>query len=213
MIRAPHLIFVSADPGLLSHWQRALDRRAAVTVSRFVDAQKQITASSNAVVWLDLSVPDIAAWTHPVWVKLLTLQKVKVVATSSNPNDNEAIQALDAGCAAYCHAFADAATLLQVKEVVQAGHVWIGPTLMQRLIHSAHRAAPSNTPIRVDWGEGLTQREREVAVLAANGASNHDISRDCNISERTVKAHLSAVFDKLNLTDRLQLALRVHGIH
>lgn len=212
MTRAPHLLFVSADAGLLNHWQRALDRRVAATYSRFMDLQPP-ASSCDTVVWLDLSVPDIAAWTHPTWAKLIKTQQMKVVAASSNPNDHEAIQALDAGCAAYCHAFADAATLLQVKEVVQAGHVWIGPTLMQRLIHSAHRAAPSNTPIRTDWGDGLTQREREVAVLAANGASNHAIAQDCKISERTVKAHLSAVFDKLNLTDRLQLALRVHGIH
>ena len=53
----------------------------------------------------------------------------------------------------------------------------------------------------------------EVAILAANGASNLAIARDCKISERTVKAHLSAVFEKLNLTDRPPLALRVHGIH
>ena len=52
-----------------------------------------------------------------------------------------------------------------------------------------------------------------MAVLAANGASNQAIATDCGISERTVKAHLTAVFEKLNLTDRLQLALRVHGIH
>ncbi|OGB22119.1 MAG: hypothetical protein A3I66_09710 [Burkholderiales bacterium RIFCSPLOWO2_02_FULL_57_36] len=212
MTRAPHLLFVSADPGLLNHWQRALDRCVTTTYSRLIDVPPP-ASSGDMVVWLDLSVPDIAAWTHPIWAKLLKTQQMKVVAASSNPNDNEAIQALDAGCAAYCHAFADAATLLQVKEVVQAGHVWIGPTLMQRLIHSAHRAAASSMPPQLDWGNGLTQREREVAVLAANGASNQDISRDCSISERTVKAHLSAVFDKLNLTDRLQLALRVHGIH
>ena len=101
---------------------------------------------------------------------------------------------------------------MQVKQVVQAGHVWIGKTLMQQLIQSAGRAAALMSVI-ADWGDGLTLREREVAILAANGASNHAISLDCKISERTVKAHLSSVFDKLNLTDRLQLALRVHGIN
>jgi DNA-binding NarL/FixJ family response regulator len=65
---------------------------------------------------------------------------------------------------------------------------------------------------QIAWSEGLTQREVEIAVLAANGASNSLIASQCNISERTVKAHLSAVFSKLNITDRLQLALRVHGI-
>ena len=62
------------------------------------------------------------------------------------------------------------------------------------------------------WSETLTAREKQVALLAAQGASNQRIAEDCDITERTVKAHLSAVFDKLGVTDRLQLALKVHGI-
>ena len=82
---------------------------------------------------------------------------------------------------------------------------------MHRLLHGARALAPSGKPA-VQWDQGLTQREREVALLAANGASNSDIATECGISERTVKAHLTAVFAKINITDRLQLALRVHGI-
>jgi DNA-binding NarL/FixJ family response regulator len=212
MTRALNLIFVSADTGLLQHWQHALDRRVATVVSQFSEIP-QSTSSAMTMLWVDLSLHDLPAWTHPRWTPLLTNPKVKVVAASSNPNDEQAIPALDAGCSAYCHAFADAVTLLQVKEVVQSGHVWVGPTLMQRLIRSANLVSNVKTASNADWGEGLTQREREVAIFAANGASNLDIARNCRISERTVKAHLSAVFEKLNLTDRLQLALRVHGIH
>jgi DNA-binding NarL/FixJ family response regulator len=58
----------------------------------------------------------------------------------------------------------------------------------------------------------LTAREREIAKLAARGTSNLQIAETCDISERTVKAHMSSIFDKLSITDRLQLALRVHGI-
>lgn len=211
MTRALKLVFVSTDTGLLQHWQRALDRRAATLVAHLSDLPLTVS-TQGAIVWVDLSLHNLPAWTHPDWATLLANPSVKIIAASSNPHDDQAIAALDAGCSAYCHAFADAATLLQVKEVVQSGHVWVGPSLMQRLIRSASRVSPAlNTPS--DWGEGLTQREREVAIFAANGASNQEIARNCSISERTVKAHLSAVFEKLNLTDRLQLALRVHGIH
>ncbi len=82
---------------------------------------------------------------------------------------------------------------------------------MQRLLGSVQKVA-SQSLSDVSWRESLTQREVEVALLAANGASNSAIALQCNISERTVKAHLGAVFIKLNITDRLQLALRVHGI-
>jgi DNA-binding NarL/FixJ family response regulator len=206
------LVLVSNDAGLLEHWQRTFHPGKQILASRFKDLC-QHSLTPNTLVWIDLSLPDIPRWSGDQWKHLLHGQKVRVVAASSNPKDSEAIEALDAGCAAYCHAFSDAGTLLQVAQVVQAGHVWIGKTLMQRLIQSAGRAAGLSHEPAADWGGGLTQREREVAILAANGASNHHISLDCKISERTVKAHLSAVFEKLNLTDRLQLALRVHGVN
>jgi DNA-binding NarL/FixJ family response regulator len=212
MSRSPRQVFVTADTGLLGHWQRTFKRGASVVLSDFTELL-QTDASVTTVIWLDLSLADVLHWHHPSWAKLLQTKKLKVIATSSNPKDSEAIQALDAGCSGYCHAFSDAATLLQVKQVVEAGHIWIGKTLMHRLIQNASTAAVREPVAADDWSDGLSPREREVAIFAANGASNHDIARDCKISERTVKAHLSAVFDKLNLTDRLQLALRVHGIH
>lgn len=205
-------VFVSNDAGLLAHWQRVLQPDDAVVVSQFNDLLS-LTLLPDTLALIDLSMPNLPLWNDPQWQLLVHKRQVRLVAASSNPKDDEAIEALDAGCSAYCHAYSDAATLIQVTQVVQAGHVWIGKTLMQRLIQSAGRVSlPVTVPV-VDWSTGLTPREREVAVLAANGASNHHISLDCNISERTVKAHLSAVFEKLNLTDRLQLALRVHGIH
>ena len=63
-----------------------------------------------------------------------------------------------------------------------------------------------------NWATPLTEREREVAQLAAVGDSNLSIALALGITERTVKAHLKAVFEKLDLSDRLQLALRVHGV-
>lgn len=212
MSRPLKFILVSSDTGLIEHWQRAFRPGNQVIASRFSDLWR-LKLAQDTLVLIDLSLIDVPLWNDEQWKRLVHGQTARVVAASSNPKDDEAIKALDAGCAAYCHAFSDAATLIQVAQVVQAGHVWIGKTLMQRLIQSAGRVAALAAEPVADWRDGLTLREREVAVLAANGASNHHISLDCKISERTVKAHLSSVFDKLNLTDRLQLALRVHGIH
>lgn len=206
------LIFVASDAGLIAHWTRAFKKPKPSIFSNFPELA-QSPYSSPALVWLDLSSAFPPKWSNPNWTELVNTNRFKFIAASSNPTDNEAIQALDAGCSGYCHAFSDAATLVQVRQVVEAGHVWIGKTLMNRLIQSANSAAITKEPVSEDWGLGLSTREKEIAILAANGASNQAISQDCKIAERTVKAHLSAVFEKLNLTDRLQLALRVHGIH
>lgn len=212
MKRFPNTILVTHDTGLLAHWQKVFGR-SKQTVAHQIDDFFQIQPPAPCVAWIDLSLTGRPAWTAEIWRKVLHTDRMRVVAASSNPNDNEGVLALDAGCAAYCHAFSDSSTLKQVREVVEAGHVWIGRTLMQRLLQSVNQVTPSLAASDGTWRERLTQREVEVAVLAANGASNHAIAIQCRISERTVKAHLSAVFNKLNITDRLQLALRVHGIH
>jgi DNA-binding NarL/FixJ family response regulator len=212
MKRSPNTILVTHDQGLLAHWKKALGTTKQ-TVASEIEAFFQVNPPVPCVAWIDLSIARRPDWAANVWRPILQSEHIRVVAASSNPNDNEAMQALDAGCAAYCHAFSDAATLKQVREVVDAGHVWIGKNLMQRLLHGINHALPRAPAPDAAWREGLTAREIEVANLAANGASNLAIATQCQISERTVKAHLSAVFNKLNITDRLQLALRVHGIH
>ncbi len=203
-------LFLSQDVGLLSHWKKALKGNKGPTYPA-LSAIATNTLTESALLWIDLSTPRLPAWNHPDWAPLLRHTHVRVVATSSNPKDTEAVTALDAGCAGYCHAYADAATLRQVEQVVRVGHVWIGTNLMQKLIQTANHVA-AQTPTTDAWALTLTAREKQVALLAAKGASNQDIANQCDISERTVKAHLSAVFDKLGIADRLQLTLKVHGI-
>jgi DNA-binding NarL/FixJ family response regulator len=205
-------ILVTQDQGLLAHWQSAFGKRN----SRHADGLTNISKRQRdfpVTIWVDEAIPDMPNWRAEEWQSLFALDHVQVVAASSNPNDEKAIQALDAGCAGYCHAFATSATLKQVQQVIDAGQVWIGKNLMQRLLHGTSRLVGKKNDATPEWSKELTEREREVAVLAANGASNLAISTNFGITERTVKAHLSAAFVKLNITDRLQLALRVHGIN
>jgi DNA-binding NarL/FixJ family response regulator len=204
-------LFVSHDQGLIAHWQTAFEETNPLVIGQ-MDEFFRYKSKSPCVVWLDVSLPMRPNWDSASWAAVLQSDHFRVIAASSNPNDNDAMLALDAGCVAYCHAFSDTATLKQVRDVVEAGQVWIGKNLMQRLLHGVSRLLPKTATPDAAWREGLTAREIEVAILAANGASNQSIAVQCKISERTVKAHLSAVFVKLNITDRLQLALRVHGI-
>jgi DNA-binding NarL/FixJ family response regulator len=203
--------YATHDAGLLQHWKESLPASQAPSASNFGELLA-LPLPEGAVIWLDLVLPDLPMWQSSAWGPLFQRQRYKVIATSSNPKDAEGIAALDAGCAGYCHAYTDGTTLRQIADVVLAGNFWIGPTLMQRLIRSANQAGALVQTLPSDWSATLTQREKQIATLAAKGASNLDIATTCNISERTVKAHLSAVFDKLRVADRLQLTLKVHGI-
>ncbi len=80
---------------------------------------------------------------------------------------------------------------------------------MRRLMNGlAARATPAPVPVL----PALSQRERQVAEAAARGATNKEIARAMGITERTVKAHLTAAYEKLGVRDRMQLSLLIHGV-
>src|SRR5690606_19299055 len=117
-------------------------------------------------------------------------------------------QVLAAGAIGYVHAYSPSQSLDTVLQTVAAGNVWMGPTLLARLLRDINQGMPPNG----NWDQGLTAREKEDAQRAAIGHSNQAIADALDITERTVRAHLSAVFEKLGVNDRLFLALKVHGI-
>jgi DNA-binding NarL/FixJ family response regulator len=206
------LIFLTQDKGLEAHWANAFNNQEALTVNRLSDIVT-LQAKPNSTLWIDLACLDKAPNLEDSWKPLLADLNLKIIATSSNPSEEEALELLDLGFMGYCHAYSDIPTLIQVNEVISSGNVWIGRNLMQRLLRRVAEVTPITADKKSDCLEQLTLREREIAVLASNGASNQAIAIQCAITERTVKAHLGTVFQKLNIADRLQLALRVHGIN
>src|SRR5262249_3119435 len=102
----------------------------------------------------------------------------------------------------------DTATQLLVKSIrcVVAGEFWIGRGNVQGLIQAlqlAHAAQPEDPVKRF----GLTARELEVIHTIVEGYSNKEIAQRFSISEQTVKHHLSSIFDKVGVSNRLELAL------
>jgi DNA-binding NarL/FixJ family response regulator len=134
---------------------------------------------------------------------------VPIVVLSNVPEDDQGMAALAAGASGYCSALTLPTVLHQVAGVVEHGGLWVGPQLMRRLMQGL-AARNSDTP-EPDL-DRLSQRERQVAVEVARGATNKEIARALNITERTVKAHLTAAFEKLGVRDRMQLSLVVNGV-
>ena len=98
--------------------------------------------------------------------------------------------------------------------MVQHGEVWVGSRVATWPLEEPPlvRGQP-RTPMGTPNGSlgSLTSREREVARLVGGGARNKEIASALHITEATVKAHLTAVFRKLALSDRLHLGLLVAG--
>jgi DNA-binding NarL/FixJ family response regulator len=109
----------------------------------------------------------------------------------------------------------DPALLSRIVTVVREGGLWITRSLIPGLIgeiRAKHGDRVKENPVRKNhFLHLLTPREQEVATLVSSGASNKQIARALNISDRTVKAHLTTTFQKLGITDRLHLALYMSG--
>lgn len=124
------------------------------------------------------------------------------------------MQALTAGAAGCCNTHAAPEVLNQVAMVVSNGGLWVGQSLLQRLVGSTGRILGQRPAEAKNdgWGALLSEREVQVAKQVACGASNKEIASLLSISERTVKAHLTSIFEKLGLRDRLQLSLKINGM-
>jgi len=201
------LLILTTDDLLWSRWSQAVAHRWLPARGRGLPDAVRWAAQQRQLVLLDAELPRLPAWPDPAWGQVLPA--VRLVVASSRPDDERGSQALSAGASGYCHAYMPPSALGTVLDVVASGGVWMGRSLVSRLLQGVHARLPDTG---TEWAAGLTGRERSVARRAAMGESNQQIADALSITERTVRAHLSAVFDKLDVGDRLQLALRVHGI-
>ena len=203
----PHL-FVSPSGQALSRWLEAFPRLRCFKFGVGLPAR-----DTKTLVWLRLD-PDQPAPAQ-VGALMAKLPGALLIVLADQPDDEQALSLFSSGIRGYCNAHSTPANLRQVAQVVQAGGLWIGPGLMNRLLVATSKALAVTPPPAAAAPDlrlaSLTPRELEVARLIAGGASNKEVGRSLDISERTVKAHAGAIFEKLGARDRLHLALIMNG--
>ncbi len=194
-------IFICPHGNLLENWSEACPKALVSTSVVTVPVNEPVIfwlhSNANGQDWLEKTMTAITK----------KFQVSKIVVLANSPNQAEALAVISKGAAGYCHAYSSAKVLSELKMVILHGGIWLGRDLLQTLI-GASRELVHNPSEQVQQALSLlTAREKEVALEASTGLSNKEIARGLNISERTVKAHISAALDKLGLKDRLQLAL------
>jgi DNA-binding NarL/FixJ family response regulator len=131
---------------------------------------------------------------------------VRTVILAAAIEKFEIVQAIQLGARAVVlkHSASDA--LFECVRNVMAGRYWVGNENVSDLVQVLHSLLPS-----VDGAErktfGLTPRERQVIDRVVAGYANKDIAKEFSISEQTVKHHLTNIFDKLGVSNRLELVL------
>jgi DNA-binding NarL/FixJ family response regulator len=171
------------------------------------------------ILLLDLKMPGLDG--------LATLQrlqaarnKTRVIVLTASDDKNEFVQAMKLGTSGIV--LKQTATELLIKSIrkVHAGEIWLDSHTTAAVIRQfvANEEAPPPPPPPPPQSQGrererspLSQREREIVALVAQGFKNKEMAEKMFISEQTVKNHLHNIFDKLGVSDRLELAL--YAIH
>jgi DNA-binding NarL/FixJ family response regulator len=168
------------------------------------------------ILLLDLKMPNLDG--------LGTLQKLqaarnrtKVIVLTASEDKSEFVQAVKFGTSG--SVLKQTATELLIKSIrkVYAGEIWLDSNttaaVMRQFASADESPAPAVPPpaTRDRERSPLSQREREIVSLVAQGFKNKEMAEKMFISEQTVKNHLHNIFDKLGVSDRLELAL--YAIH
>jgi DNA-binding NarL/FixJ family response regulator len=166
------------------------------------------------ILLLDLKMPGLDG--------LATLQrlqiaknKTRVIVLTASDDKNEFVQAMKLGTSGIV--LKQTATELLIKSIrkVHAGEIWLDSHTTAAVIRQfvandeapAVQSLPPAPPTRERERSPLSQREREIVALVAQGFKNKEMAEKMFISEQTVKNHLHNIFDKLHVSDRLELAL------
>lgn len=206
------ILLASPSAELLRRWEQGLNGfPTAVLAGDIETLQTELGRLKPDVLMLDLNLPGLDGAKGAA--RLIKLHaSTRIVAVGGEQCDIRELGLFRIGVRGCCCSDIPPERLQSVVRAVQRGELWIRRTLTPRLLDEL------GARIRAD-GEGrratmarlaeLTRREREIAELIGNGESNKQIARQLAITESTVKAHLTEIFRKLGIADRLKLALLI----
>ena len=185
-----------------------------MTVQRSDALLEALTQAKPQMLLLDVALPGFDALRGINFLRRASAS-TRIVALTGPVSDEFELSLFKSGVRGCCSIDIDLNMLKRVALAVGQGELWIRrsitPRLLDELGAKVRNEADRNTRAGVARLAELTQREREIAMLIGEGGSNKQIARQLAIAERTVKAHLTEIFRKIGVSDRLGLALEVRA--
>jgi DNA-binding NarL/FixJ family response regulator len=157
----------------------------------------------SIVIVLDKILADVSE---------ITLKKLfghRVMVLSMTPDFTQAQNFLQLGAMGYGNAMMHEIHLHSVYQALEEGKIWLHPDFISLMI-SQIRDANTTKERSMAILDVLSKREREVALMLGDGATHQEIADDLDITTRTVKAHATAIYQKLDVKDRLALSILLH---
>ncbi len=162
------------------------------------------------VVLMDIRMAQMDGITATVALRELDSPPQVIVLTTFQA-DEQVMSALRAGASGFLVKDTPPADIINAVRVVASGAAIISPSVTRTLLsHFGDGQASERRRAAAERLAALTDREREVAAMIGSGASNAEVATGLFMSEATVKAHVSRLFAKLDVTNRVQIAIVVH---
>lgn len=171
------------------------------------EAIDQVLQHRPDIVLMDIRMPGMGG-IEAIRSIVNGLHAPQVVALTSFDSDDYLMRSLEAGAVGFIVKDIAPTDLIDALRTVRAGNAFVSPSSTRALVRHAGRSAAFSERHRArEQMAGLSERERAVAELVAEGASNRQIAQELFMSESTVKTHLSSVMVKLAADSRVAVAI------
>lgn len=197
------VLLASTNRSILRHLNAILDGGARLCYDMlFLDKEIESAANTNTIVCLDVSNLDGDPFLS-VQDFMQDYPNLRILALSEYPNMQEGSRLLELGVRGYVNSRLYDTHLKDAIKAIEDGNVWLYPDF----IYSMVKIVSKSSNLNKNGFDELTEREKEVARLALDGLSNKEIALILDLSERTIKAHLSNIYAKFGVKDRIAFVL------
>ncbi len=194
----------SGDISVITRWENALGEKKSVVIESLDEINDHM--DEPGVLFLDMD-------SSPAELKRLysgeyraILEDIKIMAFEKVPDPQTGKRLLLIGVKAYANTWIMPLHLLSALDTVENGGIWLYPEFVHALVNEIKPKSGPETEEPALFGK-LTHREKELAGLILSGMNNAQIAAHLSISERTVKAHVTNIFKKAHVSDRLSFVL------
>jgi DNA-binding NarL/FixJ family response regulator len=175
------------------------------------EVPEAVAACSPDVVLMDIRMPGVDGLSATEALRQSGEDAPQIIVLTTFEAGDDVLRALRAGAAGFLLKDTPPPEILRAIRLVAAGEAMLSPTVTRRLIsHVADDGLAGRASRARELLDRLTDREREVAVAIGQGKSNAEIAAELYMSVATVKAHVTRLLQKLELDNRVQIALLAH---